>query len=54
MISEPDKYIDDFVKAGADNISSRGSLQSFASDNSDHKQNVKAAVALNPAIIVNY
>lgn len=51
MISEPDKYIEDFVKAGADIISVHAEtcthLHRTISTIKDH--GIKAAVAINPA-----
>lgn len=51
MISEPDKYIDDFVKAGADIISVHVEACNHLhrTIQTIKQKNVKAAVALNPA-----
>jgi ribulose-phosphate 3-epimerase len=51
MISEPDKYISDFIKAGADMISVHVETSSHLNRTiyNIKNQGIKAAVALNPA-----
>lgn len=51
MISEPDRYIDDFVKAGADTISVHAEVCTHLNRTISYikQKGIKAAVALNPA-----